>query len=93
MRLDKYLQVSRLIKQRALAKEACDKGRIRIDAALAKASRKVMVGQRIRIHYSRTILEVEVLEVPVGNVSKKDAPNLFRVVHEEKLEAHERDIL
>lgn len=87
MRLDKFLQVSRLIKQRSLAKEACDKGRVQIDGAPAKASRDVSPGQVLRIHYAKKILEIEIREVPAGNVSKKRAPELFHIINEEKLES------
>ncbi len=87
MRLDKFLQLSRLIKQRSWAKAACDKGLLKVDGQRAKASKTVEEGQRIRIHYARKILEVEILEVPTGNVSKKRASELYEVTYEETIES------
>ena len=71
MRLDKYLKVSRLIKRRTVANEACDLGRV------ARASYDVKVGDRIAIHFGERTLAVEVLSV-ADNVGKADAAALYR---------------
>ena len=71
MRLDKYLKVSRLIKRRTVANEACDHDRV------ARASYDVKVGDRIAIHFGERTLAVEVLSV-ADNVGKADAAALYR---------------
>ena len=71
MRLDKYLKVSRLIKRRTVANEACDLGRITVNDRVARASYDVKVGDRIAIHFG------EVLSV-ADNVGKADAAALYR---------------
>ncbi len=86
MRLDKFLQLSRLIKQRSLAKEACERELVTVNGMVSKPSRELTVGQRVRIRYARKLLEVEVLLLPSGNMSKKLAPDLYRVLTEETLE-------
>ena len=84
MRLDKFLQVSRIIKRRTLANEICDRGAVLVNGQTAKASRKVQPGDRIEVNLgSRGRLIVEVLEVPAGNVSKAKADSLYRVISRE----------
>jgi len=84
MRLDKFLQVSRIIKRRTLANEICDRGAVLVNGQTAKASRKVQPGDRIEVNLgSKGILIVEVLEVPAGNVSKAKADSLYRVISRE----------
>ncbi|MBO4415989.1 MAG: RNA-binding S4 domain-containing protein [Lachnospiraceae bacterium] len=63
MRLDKYLKVSRLIKRRTIANEACDAGRVSINGKPAKASSQVSVGDRIDIEFGAKITSVEVLKI------------------------------
>lgn len=77
MRLDKYLKVSRLIKRRTVANEACDLGRITVNDRVARASYDVKVGDRIAIHFGECTLAVEVLSV-ADNVGKADAAALYR---------------
>ena len=72
MRLDKYLKVSRIIKRRTVANEACDLGRITVNDRVARASYDVKVGDRIAIHFGERTLAVEVLSV-ADNVGKADA--------------------
>ena len=74
MRLDKYLKVSRLIKRRTVANEACDLGRITVNDRVARASYDVKVGDRIAIHFGERTLAVEVAD----NVGKADAAALYR---------------
>lgn len=76
MRLDKYLKVSRLIKRRTVANEACDLGRITVNDRVARASYDVKVGDRIAIHFGERTLAVEVLSV-ADNVGKADAAALY----------------
>ncbi len=77
MRLDKYLKVSRLIKRRTVANEACDLGRITVNDRVARASYEVKVGDRIALHFGERTLTVEVLSV-VETVGKADAAALYR---------------
>jgi len=77
MRLDKYLKVSRLIKRRTVANEACDAGRVLVNGKPAKASVNVKVGDRIEILFGTSSVRVEVLDVQ-ETVKKDEAKELFR---------------
>lgn len=77
MRLDKYLKVSRLIKRRTVANEACDGGRVMINDKVAKASADVKVGDVITISFGNKEVKVEVLDVQ-ETVKKDEAKELFR---------------
>ena len=79
MRLDKYLKVSRLIKRRTVANEACDNGRISVNGRVVKASYDVKVGDRIEISMGARTVTVEVLEVS-DNVRKDDAAGMYKEV-------------
>ena len=63
MRLDKFLKVSRLIKRRTVANEACDAGRVLVNGNVAKASVKVKVGDIIEIQFGTKTVKVEVLAI------------------------------
>ena len=77
MRLDKFLKVSRLIKRRTVANEACDNSRVTVNGRPAKASYDVKVGDILRISFGRGDLEVEVLAV-ADAVRKDDASAMYR---------------
>lgn len=77
MRLDKYLKVSRLIKRRTVANEACDAGRVFINDKPAKASTNVKVGDIITISFGNKEVKVEVLDVS-ETVRKEEAKELFK---------------
>lgn len=77
MRLDKYLKVSRIIKRRTVANEACDAGRVLINDRPAKASANVKVGDVIEIQFGNKSVKVEVLDVQ-DNVKKDDAKEMYR---------------
>ena len=77
MRLDKYLKVSRLIKRRTVANEACDAGRVFINDRPAKASANVKAGDVITIQFGNKEVKVEVLDVQ-ETVRKEEAKELFR---------------
>ncbi len=79
MRLDKYLKVSRLIKRRTVANEACDNGRISVNGKVVKASYDVKVGDRIEISMGSRTVAVEVLVV-AENVRKDDAAAMYKEV-------------
>ena len=77
MRLDKYLKVSRLIKRRTVANEACDAGRVSVNGKAAKASLDVKVGDVIEIGFGTKSVKVEVLGL-VDTTKKDEAKELFR---------------
>ena len=78
MRLDKYLKISRLIKRRTVAHEACDAGRVLVNDRPAKASAQVKAGDTIEIQFGGgKNVKVEVLEVK-DTVRKEDAENLYK---------------
>jgi len=81
MRLDKYLKVSRLIKRRTVANEACDNERVVVNGRPARASYEVKVGDRIEIHFGAKTLCVEVVTV-ADNVRKEDAVGMYREIRE-----------
>ena len=74
MRLDKYLKISRLIKRRTVANEACDAGRVLVNDKVAKASVNVKTGDVIEIQFGSKSVKVEVQET----VRKDDAKELYR---------------
>ena len=79
MRLDKYLKVSRLIKRRTVANEACDNGLISVNGKAARASYDVKVGDRISLRFGQRTLTVEVLSVQ-ETVKQADAGTLYREI-------------
>ena len=79
MRLDKFLKVSRLIKRRTVANEACDNGRVSVNGKVVKASYDVRVGDRLEIALGNRALAVEVLQV-AETVKKDDAVGMYREI-------------
>ena len=77
MCLDKYLKISRLIKRRTVANEACDAGRVLVNDKVAKASVNVKTGDVIEIQFGSKSVKVEVLDVQ-ETVRKDDAKELYR---------------
>ena len=79
MRLDKYLKVSRLIKRRTVANEACDAGRVMVNGKVAKASVDVKVNDIIEIAFGQKTVKVRVLEI-LETTKKDEAKDLFEYV-------------
>jgi ribosomal 50S subunit-recycling heat shock protein len=77
MRLDKFLKVSRLIKRRTVANEACDAGRVLVNDRPAKASAQVKAGDILEIQFGSKSVRVEVLNVQ-ETVKKEEAQELYR---------------
>ena len=77
MRLDKFLKVSRLIKRRTVANEACDAGRVLVNGKVAKASLSVKEGDIIEIQFGNREVKAEILNV-AETVRKEEAKDLFR---------------
>ncbi|MBE6978411.1 MAG: RNA-binding S4 domain-containing protein [Ruminococcaceae bacterium] len=79
MRLDKFLKVSRLIKRRTVANEACDNGRVSVNGRVVKASYEVKVGDRLEITMGPRTIAVEVVQV-AETVRKDDASAMYKEV-------------
>jgi len=79
MRLDKYLKVSRIIKRRTVANEACDGGRVIVNGKPARASYDVKIGDKIEIAFGERVFKAEVLAVS-ETVKKDDASLLYKIV-------------
>jgi len=79
VRLDKYLKVSRLIKRRTVANEACDSEHISVNGRVAKASYDVKEGDIIEIHFGTRVLKVQVVSV-TEHVRKEDAGAMYREI-------------
>lgn len=82
MRLDKFLQVSRLIKRRNNAKEACLAGRVQLNGKTAKPGSEVKKGDRIDMAWGRRVTRVEVLMVPERNIPAVQATTLYQNLEE-----------
>ncbi len=83
MRLDKFLQVSRLIKRRTVANSICSRGRVLVNGHPAKAGKELSVGDILSIDFGEGRPTVyEVLEVPAGNVRRGNASTLYRRINE-----------
>ena len=79
MRIDKYLKVSRLIKRRTVAKDACDAGRILLNGKPAKAGAEVSIGDTVTIMFGDRQITVRVLDL--SNTQKKEeAQNMYEVI-------------
>ena len=76
MRLDKYLKVSRLIKRRTVANEACDSGRVMINGKVSKASTEVKLGDIIEIQFGNKSVKVKVTEIQ-DSTKKEQAKDMF----------------
>lgn len=79
MRLDKFLKVSRIIKRRTVANEACDLERVSVDGKPAKPSKELKEGDVISIRFGDKEAKFRVLRVPEGNVSKSGSSELYEV--------------
>ena len=79
MRLDKYLKITRLIKRRTIAKEACDAGRVLVGEKPARASYEVKIGDRITIQLGSHPLVVEVVKIN-EHATKETAASLYQII-------------
>lgn len=79
MRLDKWLKVSRLIKRRTIANEACDKERVTANGRTVKASYDVKVGDKLELSFGQRSVKVEVLQV-LEHVKKEDTSAMYREI-------------
>ncbi len=79
MRIDKYLKVSRLIKRRTVAQEACTQGRISVNGKVAKASSEVKIGDEVQITFGERIIKVKVESI-AEHALKNDAALMYTVI-------------
>ncbi len=82
MRVDKYLKISRIIKRRTVANDACDADRVLVNGKAAKPSKEIKVGDVIGVRFGDKEAYFKVLVIPTGNVGKTDATSLYEVVNE-----------
>lgn len=80
MRIDKYLKVTRLIKRRTVAKEACDQGRILVNGKAAKPGTELKIGDKVELNFGASGVNIEVVELK-EHVLKDDATNLYRIIN------------
>ncbi len=85
MRLDKYLKVSRIIKRRTVANQACDSGRVMVNGKQAKASYEISVDDVINVRFGNNNLTVKVISLD-KHISKDEASNMYLVLSNEDLE-------
>ena len=81
MRLDKFLKVSRVIKRRTVANEACDSGRVTINGRIAKASSNVKCGDIVEIKLGEKIVKFEITRVD-EIIKKEEASEMFKIIEE-----------
>lgn len=79
MRLDKYLKISRIIKRRTIANEACDAGRVMVNGKVARASYDVKVGDVLEIEFGTRVVKVQVTQI-TETVKKDDAVSLYKII-------------
>jgi ribosomal 50S subunit-recycling heat shock protein len=80
MRIDTYLNRVCILKSRSLAREACDRGKVLLNGKVARGKESVSIGDRIRLDLVLKVLELDVLVVPTGRLSKKAAKEAFTLV-------------
>lgn len=80
MRIDKFLKVSRIIKRRTVANEACDAGRIVVNGKPVKASYSVKIGDVLEMNFGNKNVKVEILDVSEV-VAKNDAPLMYKILN------------
>lgn len=83
MRLDKYLKVSRIIKRRTVAKEACEGGRVSINAKIAKPGTEVKEGDIIEIKYANKSLKAKIINI-AEHVTKENAQGMYDIISGEE---------
>ena len=85
MRIDQYLKLARIIRQRKVAKKACDRGMVSVAERAGKPSHDVVGGDHILVEWPHRRVEIEVLDTARGNVSKVRAKGLYHILQDVKL--------
>ncbi len=86
MRLDLFLKQSRLVKRRALAKELCEDGAVRVNGGAARAGKEVTAGDQLSLRLWSRLLDLEIVHIPERPPSKEEARKLFRILSEKRVE-------
>lgn len=86
MRIDLLLKSLCLAKTRSQARKGCDAGRVTLNGARAKPSAEARAGDVVEIRYPRAVIAVELLELPSGQASRRDAARFYRVLREHEVE-------
>jgi len=81
MRIDKFLKVSRVLKRRTLAQEACDKGKVCVNGKEAKPGHQVKAGDLVELHFTGGLLKFRILQIK-ETVKKDEANTLYEIIHE-----------
>ena len=79
MRIDKYLKVSRIIKRRTVAKEACEKERVSLNGRVCKAGSEVSVGDMIEVRFGQSTMKVRILLIK-ESVRKEEAADMYEII-------------
>ncbi len=80
MRIDKFLKVSRILKRRTLAQEACDKGKVSVNGREVKPAHRIAAGDVVEIAYTSGLLKFRVLQIK-ENVKKDEASSLYEIIN------------
>ena len=86
MRVDVFLSRVCILKSRTLAKEACRREKIKVNDRVARGSESVRSGDRIRLDLGIRVLELEVAEIPEGQVSRKDVSRFYKILVDDRVE-------
>lgn len=86
MRLDLFLKKTRIVKTRTKSKYLCDKGMVTVNGLKSKPGKGVKLQDKILIDFGKSILEIEVVELPGGNISKDKAQSYYKVTKNEKVD-------
>lgn len=84
MRVDKFLKVSRVIKRRELANEACKLGMIKVNSRIVKPSYTLKEGDTVEVDTPKFYIKFIVLNIPTGNVRKEEVSKLYKIIEERK---------
>lgn len=90
MRLDKYLKVSRIIKRRTIAKEACESGRVMINGKVAKPSTDVNENDIIEVMFAKGSIKAKVVNI-ASHVAKAEAKLMYEIIYDESEEAQKEE--
>lgn len=80
MRLDKFIQASRIIKRRSIAKAICDSGKVLVNQQKAKPSKELKIGDILTINLGRQLITCQVLSIPNSVVKREEASSLYKII-------------
>lgn len=80
MRLDKFIQASRIIKRRSIAKAICDSGKVLVNQQKAKPSKELKIGDILTIDLGKQLIRCQVLSIPNSVVRREEATSLYKII-------------